>query len=288
MARDDIKAVVIAYDAPTLPVFTTTTANTTHRLPILVQPGVIKKALSAGKHVLSEKPIAPDLASATELIKWYHSQIPPSVNWSVAENFRFLEAYRYARSKIESLGRILGFSVEVCTLVHPGGKYYETEWRKVPSYQGGFLLDGGVHFTAGLQVLLGEEDAVERVAAFSTKNQEHLPPVDTVNAILKTKKGTTGGLIISFGTTFSNFEYSVACEGGVVTLGRGGVVVKRVGEETEEKKEFPDDKNGVGQEIQAFATAIIKGEPDERQAPELGYKDLELVSLYSPIGSMDV
>ena len=41
------------------------------RLPILVQPDFIKKALSAGKHVLAEKPIAKDVATATELLDWY-------------------------------------------------------------------------------------------------------------------------------------------------------------------------------------------------------------------------
>ena len=45
LARDDISAVIIA-------------------LPITAQPAVITKALAAGKHVLAEKPIAKDVASA--------------------------------------------------------------------------------------------------------------------------------------------------------------------------------------------------------------------------------
>jgi len=50
LQRKDIHAVIIA-------------------LPILVQPAIIKKALSAGKHVLSEKPIATDVATA-EGLRW--------------------------------------------------------------------------------------------------------------------------------------------------------------------------------------------------------------------------
>ena len=42
-------------------------------LPILSQPEYIEAALAAGKHVLSEKPIAGDLKRAEALIKYYKS-----------------------------------------------------------------------------------------------------------------------------------------------------------------------------------------------------------------------
>lgn len=54
LLREDIQAVIIA-------------------LPILSQPEYIEAALAAGKHVLSEKPIAGDLKRAENLIKYYKS-----------------------------------------------------------------------------------------------------------------------------------------------------------------------------------------------------------------------
>ena len=124
LRRSDISAIIIA-------------------LPILNQPEYIRKALLAGKHVLSEKPIAENLADARKLIDWYRKEIAPSkITWAVAENQRYLNDFHQAAEEIAKSGRILGFRVRVEFLVD-GGKYYETEWRKVPTHQGGFLLDAG-------------------------------------------------------------------------------------------------------------------------------------------------
>ena len=84
-----------------------------------------------------------------------------------------------------------------------GGKYFETEyvelpgpetsntdfisWRKVPTHQGGFLLDGGVHFTAGLRLLLGPDNPLVSISAHTSQMQEHLPPVDSIEATAKVR-----------------------------------------------------------------------------------------------------
>lgn len=108
LARSDIHAVIIA-------------------LPILNQPIYIRKALSAGKHVLSEKPIAENLADAMELLQWYRSKVDTTkVTWSVAENFRFMNSFLYAAEAGREMGRVLGFRVIMQTM-EEGGKYYKTE-----------------------------------------------------------------------------------------------------------------------------------------------------------------
>lgn len=170
-------------------------------MPITAQPDYIRCALEAGKHVLSEKPIAKDTTTAQELLSFYHSHIPADrVSWSVAENYRFVEQHIYAASEIKQLGRILGFRGRFNRNVQPGSKYYETSWRKTPEYQGGFVLDAGVHFVAVLRLLLGSDAGrVVRVSAFTCQLREHLPPVDTANAALKCKGGFSGVLeLVSF------------------------------------------------------------------------------------------
>src|SRR5947209_19620791 len=116
---------------------------------------------------------------------------------------------------------------------------YACRWRKVPTHQGGFLLDGGVHFTAGLRLLMGPENPLVSLSANTTQLQEHLPPVDTIDATMKAKNGATGTLSISFGTTFKGMEWTVACEDGVISVAGGKVTI---GDET---KEIQDERSGV-------------------------------------------
>jgi predicted dehydrogenase len=152
----------------------------------------------------------------------------------------------------------------------------ETAWRKDPEYQGGFTLDGGVHFVAGTRFLLGEETKPTAVSAFTTQLQPHLPPVDTINSICITKSGISGTYSNSFGTTFSGDEYTVACEKGTITIIDSKATVTD-GEQALEKaseKEFPDE-DSVRDELAAWAQYLVDGVPNPRQSPEGALVDLE-------------
>lgn len=270
LSRDDIQAVIIA-------------------LPILVQPRFIKEALSAGKHVLAEKPLAKDVSTGKELVDWYNSNIDTKkLNFSIAEQFRYYGAYAHGAKKIKSFGKILNIRVRMQTCIQPGSKYYETEWRKKPEYQGGFLLDGGVHFIAGIRHLLsGSGEKVTRVSAHTSQLREYLPPVDTVDSTWKLSNGSTGTFSVSFGTTFSGAEWGVACEGGTVSIDRTIVKSKAVGGEevTEDVKDEVDvDTEGahvpigsVVPEVFAWARSLKNGKWDARQSADEGLADLEIL-----------
>ena len=68
LARTDIQAVFVV-------------------VPIHVLASTVKACLAAGKHVLSEKPIAVDSNAARDLIAW-HGLHAPHLFWGVAENYR--------------------------------------------------------------------------------------------------------------------------------------------------------------------------------------------------------
>jgi len=87
----------------------------------------------------------------------------------------------------------------------------EIDRRKKTTHQGGFLLDGGMHIIAGIRLLLGPKNTIDRISAFTAQLQKHLSPVDTVDATLKTKHGATGIFSLSFGTTFTGSKWDIAC-----------------------------------------------------------------------------
>ncbi|KAE8311170.1 hypothetical protein BDV41DRAFT_566019 [Aspergillus transmontanensis] len=200
LSRPDITAVIIA-------------------LPILAQPEFIRKALTAGKHVLSEKPIAKDLSAAQDLINLHNSRIVSSKTvWAVAENWRYMSKFVRAAEEVRRLGGVKNFRVVMRSMIKPGSKYHKTEWRRKPEYQGGFVLDGGVHVVAALRLILGQSDGLAMVAAHSSLRQEHLAPVDTVDALVKTRSGATGVLSVSYGSEINDSLFEFTCAGGVVTL----------------------------------------------------------------------
>ncbi|OMP83187.1 hypothetical protein BK809_0004568 [Diplodia seriata] len=173
--------------------------------------------------------------------------------------------------------------------VKEGSKYHATSWRKNPTFQGGFLLDGGVHFIAATRLLLSS--SVDSVSAFTAQHLPHLPPVDTVDAVWRLPGGGAGTFSTSFAAPVGGPpEYRVVCERGTVTAGFGAapmspafVAVQRVGEEggEGERKEFPETSFGVGPEVAAWGGRLEKGGGgggvDERQKPEEALKDLEIV-----------
>jgi predicted dehydrogenase len=118
---------------------------------------------------------------------------------------------------------------------------------------------------------MGPENPLVSLSAYTTQLQDHLPPVDTIDATAKAKNGATGTISISFGTTLSGSEWTVACQDGVVSVARGKV---SIGNKTEE---IQDERSGVPPEVRAWGEALAAGKTNERQSPEEALADLELI-----------
>jgi predicted dehydrogenase len=271
LKRDDIAGLILA-------------------LPIVDQTGYIEKALAAGKHVLAEKPVAPDVASALKLIEYYHKvSAETHATLAIAENFRFNKGWAYGAQEIRKLGNVTGFVVRLNWNMDAGNKWLTTGWRIKPQHQGGFLLDAGVHFTAALRKLLGAENAVESLIAQTSLVQSYLPPVDSVNAVLKTKSGAVGSYISSVGTMLDAFEFHIACEQGQVKAeGYKVVTVRGTGKDAKVEEKVFERTTGVKEEVRAWAESLIAtNKPHPEQTPELALADLELLEKMLKSGDAD-
>lgn len=116
LARSDISAVIVV-------------------LTITLQPSIVLKCLAAGKHVLSEKPVAPDVAQGISLIKTYNSEYRnKGLIWRVAENFEAEPGFRVAGAAIAAgkIGKVVFFKATVVNYIDKDSKWYKTPWRTVP------------------------------------------------------------------------------------------------------------------------------------------------------------
>lgn len=258
-------------------------------LPIVDQVAYIEKALAAGKHVLAEKPIAPDVASAQKLIAYYQKvSVQTKATLAIAENYRFNKGWAYGAEEIKKLGRVTGFVVRLNSKMAPDNKYVKTAWRAKPEYQGGFLLDGGVHFTAAIRKLLGPEHAIDSLIAQTSLVQPYLAPVDSINAVMKTKSGAVGSYIHSCGTTMETREYHIACEHGQVKASADKVVtVQGTGKNAKVEEKVFEWTSGVKEEVHAWAESIVSGKPHPDQTPELALGDVELLEKMLKSGDED-
>jgi predicted dehydrogenase len=236
-------------------------------LPIATMPDVVEQALAAGKHVISEKPIGPDVATARRLLTRKTDKV-----WMVAENWRFDPAFMQALEVLQrgEIGKPLLCQFAGYGRVDQSVKYYHTDWRRDNSFPGGFLLDGGVHNVAAMRMLLGE---IANVSAVLTQIQPDLPPADTVIATLRFESGLVGSYTVTFGV-------EAPWEGGLSILGEQGALRVRSGTlevttkgQTRRISTPPDD---VKQELAAFAAAIREGTP-HRDTPEEAARDLAVI-----------
>ena len=101
------------------------------------------QSLEAGKHVISEKPVAPTVKEGIKLIETYERVYKPKgLVWRVAENFEAEPGLRAAGKAIaeQKIGKVCFWNYQVLNNVTTDSMWYKTPWRTVPDYQGGFLV----------------------------------------------------------------------------------------------------------------------------------------------------
>ena len=243
-------------------------------VPILTLPQAIELALAAGKHVISEKPVAPDVVTGRGLLAT-HARHPQQL-WMIAENVRYEATNVQAMQLIQGgeIGRPQVCSIVTHALLAPGTKYFGTLWRRDGSINGGELLDGGIHSIALMRFLLG--DVIEASAVVAQLRPDLLP-YDTLSASLRFANGAIGSHLMTFGAA-SPWPRTIQMIGDQGALRIYGQELElRHGEETR-RFAFPFEpgvRQDVRSELAAFAAALRQGEP-QRNPPIEALRDLAL------------
>ncbi len=252
LAREDIEAVDIV-------------------LPLDVMPPVVEMALQTGKHVFSEKPIAPDLTTGRRLLATY-AECPGQV-WMVGENWRYEDAFEQAANIIHSgqIGRPLVCHWAVYHPINPDNKYYQTPWRRSGDFPGGFLLDVGVHHVAVLRWLIGE---IVQVNAVTRQIRADLPPADTLAATLDFDNGAAGVYLATYAVNAPwPSALHITGETGSLRVHRQALEVTTDGA----IRSIPvTPHRGVEAELTAFAATIRRGQ-SHRNPPPQALQDVAVI-----------
>jgi predicted dehydrogenase len=145
--------------------------------------------------------VAPSVREGLELIRQAGEILKgkEGLVWRVAENYETEPGYRLASTLLSPIqpskspiGTPLSFTLTALTDLRPESEYYQTPWRTHPAYQGGFLLDGGVHSAAVLRTVLPRGARPVRVSGWSGLVREYLKPADWVRVGVELGDDTLG------------------------------------------------------------------------------------------------
>lgn len=243
-------------------------------LPIAVQPPAVEAALRAGKHVIGEKPVAPDVAAGRQLIQTGRELTKHfGTTWMVAENIRYEPAYAMAGEIIRrgDIGKPIQVNWITAWVVNEKNKYYHTAWRRNNSFPGGMIVDGGIHNITALRAIMGE---VEQVFAFTTQVRADLPPFDTLNASFQFASGALGtwNITLTASSPWEDGMIRIVGEHGAIRVNTQQLEIHTGGETISHKFQV----HAIQEEFKDFARAIREG-VEPASTPEQALQDLAVL-----------
>ena len=185
------------------------------------QHGMI--AARAGRHVLTEKPMAISLAAADELVQACDNA---GVQLFVVKQNRLNPPIQLLRRAIDKgrFGRI--YSANVTVRWTRPQEYYDAEpWRGTWEFDGGAIMNQASHYVDLMQWLVGP---VESVMAKTATQARRIEAEDSGVALLKFRSGALGVIEVTVLTYPRNLEGSITILGEKGSVKIGGTAVNRV------------------------------------------------------------
>ncbi|XP_059628856.1 dehydrogenase FPY6-like [Cornus florida] len=245
------------------------------------QVDVALRLLKAGKHVLQEKPAAASNIEAETALSSYNSicaKIPGQPIWAVAENYRFEPAFVEGKKLVAGIGDMISVQVIVEGSMNSSNPYFSSSWRR--NFTGGFVLDMGVHFIAGLRMLVGCE--VASVSALSSHVDLTLPPPDNISSTFQLENGCSGVFVLVVSTRSPKVLWRVVGLNGTLQIERGNKDGKHgysvfLYTADGESKSFFYPFSGVDEELKSFihdiSQANVKEDSGYRAEPRMSFAE---------------
>jgi UDP-N-acetyl-2-amino-2-deoxyglucuronate dehydrogenase len=238
----------------------------------------------AGKHVVSEKPMALSLAQADSLMRACEAA---GVQLFVVKQNRLNPPIQLVKRAIdkERFGRI--YLANVTVRWQRPQEYYDAEpWRGTWEFDGGAIMNQASHYVDLIQWLVGP---VESVMAKTATQARRIEAEDSGVAILKFRSGALGVIEVNVLTYPKNLEGSITILGERGSVKIGGTAVNKI-EHWDFADADPDDKlvessntnppnvYGFGHEgYYRNVLAVLRGEARPETDGRAGRKSLELI-----------
>jgi UDP-N-acetyl-2-amino-2-deoxyglucuronate dehydrogenase len=244
--------------------------------------GVI--AARAGKHVVTEKPMAISLKGADELVRACDEA---HVHLFVVKQNRLNPPVQRLKKAVDS-GRFGRLYLANCTVrwTRPQEYYDQAPWRGTWEFDGGAFMNQASHYVDLIQWIVGP---VESVMARTATLARKIETEDTGVAILKFRSGALGVIEVTMLTYPNNMEGSITVLGEKGSVKIGGTAVNKVerwefadsepgDEEARTMESNPPNIYGYGHEgYYRNVLAVLRGEAKPDTDGRAGRKSLELI-----------
>jgi UDP-N-acetyl-2-amino-2-deoxyglucuronate dehydrogenase len=241
-------------------------------------------AARAGRHVLTEKPMAISLEAADQLVQACDAA---GVHLFVVKQNRLNPPIQLLKRAVDKgrFGRLYMANVTV-RWTRPQ-EYYDAEpWRGTWEFDGGAIMNQASHYVDLMQWLVGP---VESVMAKTATQARRIEAEDSGVAVIKFRNGALGVLEVNVLTYPRNLEGSVTLLGEKGSVKIGGTAVNRVehwafadydddDKLVEAANTNPPNVYGFGHEgYYRNVLAVLRGQAKPDTDGRAGRKSLELI-----------
>ena len=241
-------------------------------------------AARAGKHVVTEKPMAISLAQADDLVRACDDA---GVHLFVVKQNRLNPPVQLLKRAIDKgrFGRI--YMANVTVRWQRPQEYYDAEpWRGTWEFDGGAIMNQASHYVDLMQWLVGP---VESVLAKTATQARRIEAEDSGIGILKFRSGALGVIEVNVLTYPKNLEGSITILGETGSVKIGGTAVNKVEHWTfahyddddkliESANTNPPNVYGFGHEgYYRNVLGVLRGESKADTDGRAGRKSLELI-----------